>query len=202
MIEADEQSGDRVARRARRAAAAAACVVVAVVVAVASGLLTPASARAAGGAPGLATAAAAPAPVLAPSADTNGDRVFDDLAEQLAPLGAVARVNVIVRLDTPAVDMRLGLLQALVGPFSLGRVLALVDGFSATVTKEQVERLRTAPGFMMGQEYRRRHELPNPSTTQKALSVLVEDELVAKHREDGYRIVEPFFAEWIVRSGF
>ena len=38
MIEADEQSGDRVARRARRAAAADACVVVAVVVAVASGL--------------------------------------------------------------------------------------------------------------------------------------------------------------------
>ena len=57
------------------------------------------------------------------------------------------------------------------------------------------------PGFMMGQEYRRRHELPKPSTAQKAPSVLVEDELVAKHREDGYRIVEPFLAEWIVRNG-
>lgn len=62
--------------------------------------------------------------------------------------------------------------------------------------------LAQEPGFMLGQEYRRRHELPNPSTTQKALSVLVEDELVARHREDGYRIVEPFLAEWIVRSGF
>lgn len=61
--------------------------------------------------------------------------------------------------------------------------------------------LAQEPGFMMGQEYRRRHELPNPSTTQKALSVLVEDELVAKHGVDGYRIVEPFLAEWIVRSG-
>ena len=61
--------------------------------------------------------------------------------------------------------------------------------------------LAQEPGFMMGQEYRRRHELPNPSTTQKALSVLVEDELVAKHGDDGYRIVEPFLAEWIVRNG-
>ena len=150
MIEADERSGDRVTRRARSAAAVA-CVGAAVVSAVALGLLTPAPARATGGAPAAAPVAAL-APAAAPSADTNGDRVFDDLAAQVAPLPATARVNVIVRLDTPAVDLRLGLLQALVGPFSLGRVLALVDGFSATVTKEQVEWLRTAPGVVSIEE--------------------------------------------------
>lgn len=61
--------------------------------------------------------------------------------------------------------------------------------------------LAAEPGFMMGQEYRRRHELPNPSTTQKALGALVDDELVAKEGDEGYRIVEPFLAEWIQRAG-
>lgn len=47
--------------------------------------------------------------------------------------------------------------------------------------------------------YRRRHKLPAPSTVQKALDKLVEDELVAKERPGDYRIAEPFLAEWISR---
>ena len=110
------------------------------VAAVALVLAAPSPARAAGGIGG------------APTADTNGDRVFDDLAAQLAPLSGAARVNVIVRLDGPAVDARVGSLQALVGPFSVGRVLTLIDGFSATVTKAQVELLRSAPGVVSIEE--------------------------------------------------
>jgi hypothetical protein len=46
--------------------------------------------------------------------------------------------------------------------------------------------------------YRRRHNLAGTSTIQKALEALVNDELVER-RDAGYRIAEPFLAEWIVR---
>ncbi len=48
--------------------------------------------------------------------------------------------------------------------------------------------------------YRRKHKLPAPSTVQKALDKLVDDELVIKERPGDYRIAEPFFAEWIARN--
>ena len=51
----------------------------------------------------------------------------------------------------------------------------------------------------MDESYRRRHKLPAPSTVQKALETLVEDELVFKERPGDYRIAEPFLAEWILR---
>lgn len=51
----------------------------------------------------------------------------------------------------------------------------------------------------MGNAYRRRHNLPGPSTMQKAVAVLVNDELIERH-ESGYRIAEPFLAEWIRRE--
>lgn len=50
-------------------------------------------------------------------------------------------------------------------------------------------------------EYRQRHGLPAPSTVQKALDALVEDELVTKERPGDYRIAEPFLREWILRYG-
>jgi hypothetical protein len=48
--------------------------------------------------------------------------------------------------------------------------------------------------------YRRSHNLPATSTVQGALEALVEDEL-AERTGGGYRIAEPFLAEWIVRNG-
>jgi uncharacterized protein len=48
--------------------------------------------------------------------------------------------------------------------------------------------------------YRRRHNLPATSTVQRAIGALTQDELVERHA-DGYRISEPFLAEWIVRYG-
>jgi hypothetical protein len=52
----------------------------------------------------------------------------------------------------------------------------------------------------LGADYRRRHDLPGPSTVQRALEALVAGELAERHG-NGYRIAEPFLAEWIVRNG-
>lgn len=46
-------------------------------------------------------------------------------------------------------------------------------------------------------DYRARHDLPAPSTVQKAFQALVRDELVARHGPGAYQIAEPFLAEWI-----
>jgi hypothetical protein len=51
----------------------------------------------------------------------------------------------------------------------------------------------------MSATFRREHNLPGPSTVQRALEALTHDELIERHR-DGYRIAEPFLAEWIVRN--
>jgi hypothetical protein len=59
--------------------------------------------------------------------------------------------------------------------------------------------LAKEPVRPMDDTYRRRHKLPAPSTVQKALETLVEDELVFKERPGDYRIAEPFLAEWILR---
>jgi uncharacterized protein len=48
-------------------------------------------------------------------------------------------------------------------------------------------------------EYRRRHGLPGSSSIQRALDVLVVDELVARLGPGSYRISEPFLAEWVRR---
>ena len=54
-------------------------------------------------------------------------------------------------------------------------------------------------GFVLGTDYRGRHALGAASSVQRAVETLVADELVARDR-DGYRISEPFLAEWIVRN--
>jgi hypothetical protein len=47
--------------------------------------------------------------------------------------------------------------------------------------------------------YRRTHNLPANSTVQRALDTLVQEELVERDGV-GYRIAEPFLAEWILRG--
>jgi hypothetical protein len=47
--------------------------------------------------------------------------------------------------------------------------------------------------------YRREHNLPAASTLQKAIDALLEDELVERAGQ-GFRVAEPFLAEWIVAS--
>jgi hypothetical protein len=63
-----------------------------------------------------------------------------------------------------------------------------------------LEALARDPGRPpMSNAYRRTHGLPGTSTVQRALEALVHDELAERH-ESGYRIAEPFLAEWIVRT--
>jgi hypothetical protein len=64
-----------------------------------------------------------------------------------------------------------------------------------------LEALANEPGGQsLSSAYRRRHDLPAPSTVQKALQALIDDELVERDA-DGHRIAEPFLAEWILRNG-
>ena len=72
------------------------------------------------------------------------------------------------------------------------------DGAS-TAQRVTLEALARDPGKPpLSNHYRRGHDLPGPSTVQRAIGALVNDELVDRW-QDGYRIVEPFLTEWIVR---
>lgn len=63
-----------------------------------------------------------------------------------------------------------------------------------------LEALAREPGQPpLAAAYRARHNMPGTSTVQRALQTLVDDELVQRSG-DGYRIAEPFLAEWIVRT--
>jgi hypothetical protein len=63
-----------------------------------------------------------------------------------------------------------------------------------------LEALANEPGRpALSSAYRRTHDLPGTSTVQRALQALTEDEL-AERSGHGYRIAEPFLAEWIVRN--
>ncbi len=59
--------------------------------------------------------------------------------------------------------------------------------------------LAREPGRPLGSEYRRRHDLPGPSSVQRALQSLVREELVAR-AGPVHHIAEPFLAEWIIRD--
>ncbi len=65
-----------------------------------------------------------------------------------------------------------------------------------------LEALAAEPGGqVLSVGYRRTHNLPGPSTVQRALEALVEDELATRF-DGGYRIAEPFLAEWITTGDF
>ena len=88
----------------------------------------------------------------------------------------------------------------------LGRVLRGENSHFSRIWEKASRGQRTTllalakePLRPMDESYRRRHKLPAPSTVQKALETLVEDELVAKERPGDYRIAEPFLTEWILR---
>src|SRR5215213_6535082 len=59
--------------------------------------------------------------------------------------------------------------------------------------------LALEPGRPLTADYRRRHNLPAPSTIQRAVEALERDELVARDH-GSVRIVEPFLAAWLVRD--
>ena len=59
-----------------------------------------------------------------------------------------------------------------------------------------LQALAAEPGRALTTDYRRRHDLPSPSTVQSAVTALEREELVANERGD-VRIVEPFLSEWV-----
>jgi hypothetical protein len=65
-----------------------------------------------------------------------------------------------------------------------------------------LEALAAEPGSQaLSVGYRRAHNLSAASTVQRALEALIDDELVSRFA-DGYRIAEPFLAEWIISGAF
>lgn len=119
--------------RARRAAAIAlaACLAAAAPAAAAPTVLQPPP----GGGPG-----------KAPKADRDGDDVFDDLEQRLAPRPADARVDVIVTLESDASADRVRGLERRVGELAVSDRFDVVDAFTAEVTKRQVAALAARPG--------------------------------------------------------
>ena len=54
--------------------------------------------------------------------------------------------------------------------------------------------------FRSANDYRQRHNLPPPSSLQRAVETLVAEELIARDEEGAFRVIEPFLAEWIRRN--
>jgi len=72
---------------------------------------------------------------------------------------------------------------------------------SASRTQRLVlQALAAEPGRVFVADYRRRHELPAPSSVQRAVEQLVADELVERSAA-GYAIGEPFLREWVLAFG-
>jgi len=71
---------------------------------------------------------------------------------------------------------------------------------AATAQRLVLQALALEPGRPLSSDYRHRHKLPTTSTVQRALGALVDDELVSREAGGGYRIAEPFLAEWIQRE--
>ena len=82
----------------------------------------------------------------APKADRDGDRVFDDLEQRLAPRASDDRVDVIVTLDDDASAARLERLERRVGGLRVRDRFSVVDGFAARASKAQVAALARRPG--------------------------------------------------------
>jgi uncharacterized protein len=59
-----------------------------------------------------------------------------------------------------------------------------------------LQALAAEPGRALTTDYRRRHDLPSPSTVQSAVTALERQELVRNAGGD-VRIVEPFLSEWV-----
>jgi uncharacterized protein len=70
---------------------------------------------------------------------------------------------------------------------------------ASSVQRLLLTELAVEPGRPLTGDYRRRHNLPAPSTVQRAVEALERDELVARDR-GRVRIAEPFLAAWLVRD--
>ena len=81
-----------------------------------------------------------------PTADPDGDGLFETLEARLIGKAEDAKVDVIVVLGAPASDERVRSLARGVGGFTVSRRFDLVHGFAATMRKEQIGRLASLAG--------------------------------------------------------
>ena len=70
---------------------------------------------------------------------------------------------------------------------------------ASSVQRLLLAELAREPGRPLSADYRNRHNLPGPSTVQRAVEALERGELVARDR-GRVRIVEPFLAAWLLRD--
>jgi uncharacterized protein len=70
---------------------------------------------------------------------------------------------------------------------------------ASSVQRLVLAELAREPGHPLSADYRNRHNLPGPSTVQRAVEALERAELVARDR-GRVRIVEPFLAAWLQRD--
>ena len=70
---------------------------------------------------------------------------------------------------------------------------------ASSVQRLLLVELAREPGRPLSGDYRQRHNLPGPSTVQRAVEALERAELVARDR-GAVRIVEPFLAAWLLRD--
>jgi serine protease AprX len=74
------------------------------------------------------------------------DTLHWNLERRLDDLDSGERISIIVQLDEPVGDDRIAALQDEVGPLAIGRRFSIVNGFSASATRGQIEALAGAPG--------------------------------------------------------
>jgi uncharacterized protein len=70
------------------------------------------------------------------------------------------------------------------------------DGLAAG-QRVLLEALAREPGRPLSAAYRDRHQLAAPSSIQVALKALIGRELIEREQDGGYRVMEPFLAEWL-----
>jgi hypothetical protein len=98
------------------------------------------------------------------------------------------------RADATAVEAALGkVLRSEHAHFSL------LWERASSVQRLLLAELAREPGRPLSGDYRNRHNLPGPSTVQRATEALERAELVARDR-GLVRIVEPFLAAWLLRD--
>ncbi len=85
-----------------------------------------------------ATADKPPPPPTAPAADTDGDKIFDDLERLISPAGLDQTFPAIVLLDEPLTEESINGLQQRVGDFSIGSQYSTLNGFAASLDKGQI----------------------------------------------------------------
>lgn len=79
------------------------------------------------------------APAQAPCYDANGDRIFENLADQMVK--SEGPIPVIVMLNEPASVAVLSHIQSIIGEYQIKYVYNIIPGFAATLTSKQIAAL-------------------------------------------------------------